>query len=350
MVDELRDDLDNAIEELSEETHGTAVHADGNLPPAEGVKIEEQGQTEETPAQEATGSEGAAEGEPDKSEITVVGESNDDTSSVKQDLKAPVGWSPKARENWSKLPVDVQQQITERESHIAQTMEQAAGDRKAQAAMNELTGNYAQLMATEGVRDPMQAISGLFDSANKMRNGSMEQRAGHIAGLVKYYGIDIGALDSALSGQITPQTQQNTQLEQLLDQRMAPINQFMGQLNQQQQQAQQAQMQQAQTEIAAFGGEFMSDLRMQMADLIDAAAAQGRNLSLEDAYNAAASIHPEISGILAQRKHDADLTGQQSQIANKRAAASTIHSGGQPATSSGDMSLREQLESAFAGG
>ena len=136
-------------------------------------------------------------------------------------------------------------------------------------------------------------------------------------------------------------------MEQMINARMEPVNQMMDQMNQQQQYQHQQQAQAAGQQIAQFNGEFMEDLRMDMADMIDMAAARGRNMSLEEAYDIAASSHPEISKIIHQRESDAMLTGQAENITHKRNAASSIKSTGAAPMSGGDLSIREELEAAW---
>lgn len=354
---DLRTDLDDAIEELSEETHGTPTHTDGALPSGEDDLHAKQGESEETTASaeapEEGGSESAASETEDKPTSDAGAATGAETTeqpdkqATKQDLNAPVDWSPQAREKWSKIPVELQQQILEREQHINATLELAAEDRRAAQGINEMAHAYAPLMAQEGVTDPLQAIQGMFDSASKMRNGTQEQRATHVANLVKYYGIDIGALDDALSGQQNVQASPNAQMEDMINQRMAPINDFISQLNSRQEQNAQQQQQAALAEIEQFDGEFLQDLRPQMADFIDMAAQQGRKLNLREAYDMAVASNPEISNIVAERQRNAQMLGQQENIADKRSAAISLAGGGQPATQSGEMSLREQIESAM---
>lgn len=346
---DVREDLDNAIEELSEETHGTEVHAsDGELPTGEGDLHAKQDETEETPegeeAPEEGGEQSAADTEPGVDTDDATDDAADDAG-----LNAPMGWSPETREKWAALPKDVQAQIAEREQHIVDTLEAASDDRRTAHAIGDVFQYYAPLMQAEGVTDPIKAVAGLFNSAAQLRNGTDAERATALADLIGYYKIDIGALDTVLATRETPQAKQNNELEQLVNQRMAPVNDLLSRLNQQQAQKQQQAQQAAGQEIAEFGGEFMEDLRFDMADMIDLAASRGRHMSLEEAYIAAANAHPQISKILQKRQHDEQLTGQQTSIADKRNAASSLPAQGAPAQGGGDMSLREQLESAWRG-
>jgi hypothetical protein len=179
--------------------------------------------------------------------------------------------------------------------------------------------------------------------------GSPVQKAEMLAHLVKTYGVDIRALDDALVG-VQPQETQQNQFEALIDQKMQPINQLMQQLNMLQQQGQQQTRAQADQEVAQFAqsAEFLNDVRNDMADLIDLANKQGRSLSLQEAYDRACAIHPEISKVMEQRRQTEAITGGNQRIAQKKMAASSLN-GRQVGTGGGveSLSIRDQLNAAW---
>jgi hypothetical protein len=267
---------------------------------------------------------------------------------VEEGLKPPVGFSPAARENWKDVPKTVQEQIHKREQEIAQAMHGTAEARKVHESISQLAQSYAPIMAAEGTNNPLQAIQGLFETVAELRMGSPAQKAQKMASLIQHYGIDIGSLDSALSGQV-PEDPQQHQFETMIDQKLAPINQVMEQLNQMQAGKQQQTAVAAQQEIQQFEqqAEFLSDVRNDMADLIDMAAARGHDMGLEEAYNKACIMSPQISQILEQRKQTAALTSGQQNINAKLAAGSSIT--GQPngTSTAAPTSLRAQLEAAW---
>jgi len=264
-------------------------------------------------------------------------------------LKAPVDWSPKQRESWSKIPRPIQDKIVARENEMATAMQGTAEARKTHDAITQLGNSYASIIAAEGVSSPMEAVKGLFNTVAELRMGTPAQKAAKIAQLINHYGVDIQALDSVLVGQ-APQENPNAQFEQMLDKRMAPINQVMERLNSMQQQKSQQTQHAANNAVVAFGdqAEFLSDVRMDMADLIDMAAKQGRNLTLQEAYDRACTLNPEINSVLEERKRHEQITGGRNTMAAKRSAASTLNgrqtgSGG----GGGAMSLRDTIASAW---
>jgi len=102
--------------------------------------------------------------------------------------------------------------------------------------------------------------------------------------------------------------------------------------------------------VKTFGAqaEFLNDVRHDMADLIDLAHKHGRQLSLQEAYDRACAVHPEVSKVMETRKRQQSIVGNNSSIAAKRNAASSIS--GRMAGSGGvnsDMSTRDMLQAAW---
>jgi hypothetical protein len=270
---------------------------------------------------------------------------------AEEGIKPPLGFSPESREHWKDVPEIVKEQIHKREVEIAKAMETTAQARRTTNALNQLAQSYAPVMAAEGATDPLQAIQGLFDTVAQLRLGSPQQRAEKMAALISHYGVDIGALDAALVGEPVPeQVQGQHHIETLLDQRLAPINNMMETLNQMQMQKQGNAQQDAVAEVQEFGknAEFLNDVRNDMADLIEMANARGMSMTLEEAYNKACALNPQIQAVLNQRSEAERLKTEQESLAAKQNAASSI-AGRQIGGQSGgiDNSLRGTIASAW---
>jgi hypothetical protein len=231
---------------------------------------------------------------------------------------------------------------------MAISMQNTAQARQTHDSFNQLAQSYAPILAAEGVQDPMQAVQGLFKTVAELRMGTPEQKAQKIAAMINNYGVDIEALDNALVGN-EPQPSQNTAIEHMIEQRMAPVNQLLGQLQERQQATVQQTQQAADQEVAQFQGEFLSDVRNDMADIIDAAASRGQEMNLQKAYDIAVSLRPEIQSVLSERQKNADLLGQEQVLSQKRNAASSLN-GRQSGDGSGneDLSLRDQIAQGFS--
>lgn len=278
------------------------------------------------------------------------------TESAAKASKAPASWTPKAREAWQKLPQEAQAEVMKREKEINRVLQESSQARSAVTELNNVLAPYKEGLIASGVHNPIQQVGNLLAVESRLRQGNQTEKALTVANLIKSYGIDIGELDNVLSNQGYGQQQQpqqngsNPDIERLIAERMAPVNQFLQQQNQQKQWQEQQERQQATQTVESFsqGAEFINDVRMDMADLLDMASARGQSMTIQEAYNKACAIHPEISGIMKQREEQQRLMGTQNAMQRKRTAASSI-SGRQsgPTSGRGNDSLRGSIEDAW---
>jgi hypothetical protein len=346
----MRDDLDAAVESTGAELNETEQEILTS-------DVQDDTFKEESPPQEGEQDNQAPEV---VSESTIEASGKPDTGTEQKDpdsiaeskssdsMKAPVDWSPQEREQWSKIPRNLQEKITGREKEMATQMAGTAEAKKTHDYMQQLGSSYASVLAAEGAQSPMHAVKGLFDTVASLRMGTPQDKATKMAQMIQHYGIDIGALDSVLAGQ-APEVNQNTQMEQMIDQRMAPINQLMERQKQQEQSQLEAKQNEATQSVKDFSAqaEFLSDVRIDMADLIDMAAKQGRKLSLQEAYDRACTLNPEISKVLEDRKRQETLLGNRQNICEKRLASSSLN-GRQIGTPSPDnVSMRDAIAGAW---
>ena len=261
-------------------------------------------------------------------------------------LKAPAGWTPQQREQWSKIPQDIQEHIAARETEMADSIANTATSRATHDRMETLAKSYAPIMAAEGVSDPVQAAEGLFQTVSQLRMGNAQQKAQTIAQLVSYYGVDVGALDNALVGKDTPASP-NADVERMLEEKMQPFNHMMQLLEQAK--GEQVNQTKVNAEKAvkdfAANAEFLGDVRNDMADLIDLAHKRGVDMPLQEAYDKAVAMSPEINKVLEQRK----LMERNSTVQAKRTAASSLNGkrSGVDAPPSGGGSMRDDIMAAF---
>lgn len=266
-------------------------------------------------------------------------------------IKPPVGWGPKEREDWSKIPRHLQEKVMARERDMSMNMESTAQARKTHDAFSNLTQQYGSVLSGVMGDTPMETVGNLFSTVANLRMGSPIQKAQIVADLIKDFGVDINTLDSAIVGAAPSQQQsQSNEVQRLVQEQMAPFQEMMGQQNAYKQQMDSQRTTAANNEVQAFSqnAEFLNDVRLDMADMIDAASARGVNMSMEDAYNKACAINPQISAVMSQRQQQANLTASTNTMATKRAAASSI-SGRQVGGGggSGPMSMRDTIASAY---
>lgn len=211
--------------------------------------------------------------------------------------EAPKGLSPAAREVWNDVPEAVKADIAKREQDFERGIQKYAEAAKRADGMDRALAPFGQLMSMNG--GPQNVLPGLLQTASQLQFGTPQQKAGMVANLIKQFGVDIQALDHILVGEQPPEgqpPQQNIQeqINQAVQQAMAPMYQ--------QQQA--GQQQRIASEIDEFAqkAEFWGDVQGDVADIMEISANQGRQVSLEEAYNRACMMRDDIRQILDARK------------------------------------------------
>lgn len=271
--------------------------------------------------------------------------------------RAPTSWKPDVREHWAQLPESVRSEIARREGEVQRTLQETAESRKTADAFMRAVAPYEGFIRAEN-SNPIQAIDNLMATAAKLRTGTAPELATMMAGLVQQFGIGrfgqnfIEQLDTALAGgqvqQVNPQT---AQVEQLLNQRLAPVQQMLSQFQQAQQMQQQRVQEQALSEVEQFisQAEFGEDVRQDMADLMETAARRGINLSLQDAYKKACMMNDSVRTAISTRIKNQGLQQQTNAAQRARAAAVSV-SGAAPmgALRQDPTDIRSAIEAAIA--
>ena len=327
----LRDDMEAAFDEIenADPEPGTDTPDDYTQTPA----------ATEAPAETPTEVQPAA---PAPSELQAEVSRN---TGAARDVKPPVDWSPSLREHWGKMAPEVREKIAARERDVAVMLQNTSAERHLAQDFMRRAEPYRALMAAEGVQNPMDAFDGLMKVTAVLAMGAPQQKADRIAGLVKHYGVDIEMLDQALAGSLPAPNPQETALQRMLEERMAPVNQLLQRVTQAEQQQGQQLYGQAHQTIEQFGSdgrnEFFEYVRGDMADFLDMAAQRGVSMSLKEAYDRACAINPEIQRVTSTRR-------QPQSLADKRRAASSVAGRGTDTSQGGgEISLREELESHF---
>lgn len=270
--------------------------------------------------------------------------------------RAPASWRPDVREHWSKLPPDVKSEVARRELEMQRTLQETAEARKYAEAINKVVAPYEMFIRAEN-SNPLQAIDNMMATAARLRTAPAPDTANLIASLVKQFGVGrfgnafIEQLDSALAGEVHRQDPGQAQLQQVIQQQLAPMQQFMSQFQQAQAAQQQRMTQEAQSEVANFisQAEFGNDVREEMADLLEVAQRRGRSLSLQEAYQQACITNPRIRTVLEQRAKS--QSAQQLTGAAQRAKAAAVSVSGSPALAapqSAPTDVRSAIEAAIA--
>lgn len=268
-------------------------------------------------------------------------------------IKAPVDWGPAERDQWSKIPRNLQDKIMERENQTHQLMQTTADARRTHDDFGKLVQQYGSALAGVAGETPMETVGNLFSTVANLRMGSPIQKAQIMADMIQSFGVDINTLDSALTGTAPPpEQQQNAEVERLLNERLAPFEAQMGQQRAYAEQQHVQRQETANTEVKEFSqkAEFLQDVRHDMADFIEMADKRGQNMTMQQAYDKACALNPQIQTVLTQRAELARLNGGATSMAGKRNAASSITGrqiGG--GGGGGDQSMRDTIAAAWDG-
>ena len=257
----------------------------------------------------------------------VEGASDTIPAETDQEGHAPQSWGVEEREYWAGLDPKVQAQIDKREKEIGHSLTTTGEARRFHEEFQQTVAPFEHFITAEGA-SPMQAVGGLLQTAATLQGGSPQQKAQRISELITHYGIDIRTLDSLLAGE-SPESPENAQLGDMLDQRLAPVNQFMQQQQFAQQQQYQAQQQSVNTELSTFMGahEFANDVQREMGDLMEMSGRRGESMSLDQAYERALSMRPDIQEVIQQRIAAGNAQQGNQLVAKKAQAAVSVGQG-----------------------
>ena len=270
--------------------------------------------------------------------------------------KAPASWRPEVREHWGQLPESVRAEVARRENEVQRTLQETAQARQYAESISRAFQPYEAYIKAEGA-NPLQVIDNLMGTAVRLRTSTGPELANLMAGMVQQFGTGrfgqqfIEMLDSALAGSAPRVDPAQMQIQQTIQQQLAPVQQFMSQF-QQAQAAQQAQVaQQAANEVETFISqvEFGNDVRNEMADLMEVASRRGQQLSMQDAYRQACLMNPQVRAALQARQKTQQAQAQTGVAQRARAAAVSVPSSGPsmaPRQQSND--IRSAIEAAIA--
>jgi len=276
-------------------------------------------------------------------------------------LRAPQALSATEREHWASTPRPIQEAILRREQQVNTVLQNSAGARQFTEMMTNVVNPFLPMIQSTGA-NPFEFMHGMLQAAALLRSGTAGDKANFIAHLVKQHAIDIQMLDSALAGQPQQQPQGGANgvdpalIDRLVQQRMAPMQQFVSQFEQARQQSMERLQHETVNEMETFANdaqnEFFPYVRDIMADLIEAAGKRGQDMSFAQAYQAACQLHPEIAKV-SQQRQAASIARQQHEAAQRARGASVgVRSnpgaGGSGVVAPQDDSLRGAIAAAIA--
>ena len=278
--------------------------------------------------------------------------------------RPPQSWKAEAREEWAKVPPKVQQEILRLDQEVLKVMRDTAPVKKFQADFQAVAAPYLALIQAEGA-NTLKAFEDYLKTSVALRTSPPTHKTRLVEGLISQFsvpfdaqalvrvikksGVSIEDLDSALAGE-QPKPGQQPQFDpsQYRDPR---VDQVLAQIEEQKA-AHADQIQRATaSEISDFAKthEFIGDVRKDMADFIDLAESRGVAISLQEAYDRALQLHPDIVGVLNQRAAATKVGTAKAATQKAREAASSVRT--RPAgatTASAPKTIRGGIDSAIA--
>jgi hypothetical protein len=268
----------------------------------------------------------------------VPGNPEPDKPASESDLP-PVSLPPEAREVWKETPPAMKAAIARREADYAKGIEKYRENAQRAQQMDQAIMPFQQYLAMQGT-PPGQTIHTLLQTASSLQMGSPAQKAQTVAQLISQFGVDIATLDSLLAGEDVPR---GTQLPPEIQQKMDRFDQYLAMQEQREQYERQQTQGRIGNELQEFAkkNEFYNDVAADMADFLDVASRNGRNMTLDEAYQRACMAHPSISQIMTTRSKAPTPT--------QKAAASTLRGNGMGTDTTGEPdTLRDAIEAAWA--
>ena len=249
--------------------------------------------------------------------------------------RAPQAWRPESREHWSQLPEPVRQEVHRLEVERSRVLQESAEARKGYDAVMKTIEPYQAFIRAES-SNPLQAIDNLMGTAARLRTGTAPELAQMMSGLIQQFGTGrfgnqfLEMLDQTLAGQVPAAANpQQAAFEQVLNQRLAPIQEV--------QAAQQAQQQRvvasAHSDVSSFleQAEFGEDVREEMADLLEVSQRRGQSMTLQEAYQRACMVNDRVRSVLSGRSRAQGAQVQSQAAQRARATASVSVTGAAPA-------------------
>ena len=213
--------------------------------------------------------------------------------------KPPQAWKAAQKAKWDKLDPDIRQEVIRRERETTTVLNESA---QARQFSHQFETAIQPFKARLGNVNPLQAVQNLLQADYLLATAPKAQKAQYLAKLIKDYSVDILELDAALTSS-APVDPVDHRVEQLLQQRLAPYQEFMTAQQQREQQALAAQNKQVADTVEAMSSDpeypHFEAVRETMADIVDIMAKKGVSVDLKTAYNRAVAMDPTLSQVVA---------------------------------------------------
>ena len=247
-------------------------------------------------------------------------------------LAAPHGWSPAAKAAYAALPPEVQESVAVREQQINRGF----------AKLQEFKGlePYAEMARASGTN-----LREAFDRYKAAEDALEQDFIGGTVQLCEMYGIHPMQLAQTIANQFSGQQQALQQLDPqtaLLARQLRDTQEAVRTLTSERQRQEQDAIN---GELSSFAQEalYFEDVRADMADLIRT----GKADTLEEAYDKACWMHPQIRDLLIKEQIAPQNT--QARVSQARRASGSLKTGAPSGSSGGgsSTSIRDALAEAW---
>lgn len=250
---------------------------------------------------ESVRNETSGEGNEQLKESGSEEQTGDNEKGRKASLNPPNTWKPGPREKWNELPEEIQAEVLRREHDFQRGLNEVAGVKNFQRNFEQVIQPFMPYIQATAHGNPLQSVHNVMTTAAQLHSGDSRQKAETVGDIIDQFGIDIAVLDEVLTARLQGggrrSASDHSNLQQLIQQELAPIKQAFQGFQEQGKTG-------VQEEINEFAGkaEFFDDVREDMADILELAAKRGQNMTLQEAYDRATMMRTDIADIIAQRK------------------------------------------------
>lgn len=262
------------------------------------------------------------------------------------DRGPPSTWRPGAKAEWTGLPAGTKAEIYKREQDVFNGLAQYQSKAQVADGLMQTIQPYAPIIAALGTDIPT-ALTEVLRTAAVFHVGTPAQKAATLRQLAQTHGIDIG--------QATGNTGADQFQDPVVDRLNSRIAQLEGNLAQRDRMAQNSEHQAAASQIVAFrddpANKYFADVAMQMGQLMNAGLAS----TMQDAYQKACELNPQVKAALATERAAADSRKQADERARRvrdaqRAGSLSVRSSVPPAAvaAPGGQGWQEKLGDYYA--
>ena len=247
--------------------------------------------------------------------------------------KAPSSWKPASKAKWESIDPDVRAEVVRREREVTRALGDSTNARKFAQSFTEAVNPFAQKYQNSGMT-PLQVMQNLMQADVFLSSAPAAQRAQFMAKLISDYKIDVGMLDEALAGG-EPTSRPEAIVERMIQERIAPFQQFVQSAEQQRQQALQQEYNQQASHIQSMAQDeqnfpHFDTVRNDMADIMEMNARRKVYLSPQEAYKRAVAMNPDAQA--AEQARAGQQRSQADHDAATRSLGASLSVSGAPGT------------------